>query len=790
MYVLFLLILALQNQITQIQLLMKKTLLTLSIFAFILTSFSQQVVREKVIIENGTGTWCGWCPSAHQGIEDLINAGCEVAPIAYHSGDVFETPQSAARISYYGISGFPTSIFDGVIEEVGGSTSGTTYNAYLPHYNTRIAIPCDYTYGIYGENTSGNNYSVSLVIDLENGTPPADLTAHLVLTETHIPYSWQGEPYVDYCFREMYPDENGTTVDFAGGDQVIINYSITLDASWDIDYIDLIAFLQVESTKEVVQGSMVSILNMPPLQATAGFSSSSIQPCDGSTVDFYDESMGMVTNWWWTFEGGNPATSTDQNPSVTYDTPGVYNVQQVVYDGVVYDTLLLEDYIDVISTPPMAGTPTGQTELCDGNTGYTYNTTGAQWAVDYTWEITPSNAGTIMGTSTTATLDLDPSYVGPIDITVRGNNACGDGIWSDALQTDVYAHPLPFWMSEGSSYCEGTGGVEVTLDGSESGVDYELYLDGVATGTIVAGTGSAISFGNQMGPGIYSTIGYTDYCDTDMYGTAYIHAVDVPDQAGTPEGSSTGCAGGEDDYTTTGAGDAESYIWVLDPLESGDVIGNTTEAIVEWAVDFSGDASLTVQGVNECGEGTFSDPIIVTVEAAPEPVISGESYVYQNSQHNYSCEYHDGSTYDWYVTGGTITAGQGTHEVTVSWGTPGAGSLSVTETTAAGCIGDAEEFGVDIQPMAIEESFMTNINLYPNPAGESLNIELYSEKDASINIAVVNQVGQVMVDDIIALTNGNNKTTINTSDLPNGYYTLKLIAEDGSQVQQKFVIMK
>ncbi|MEN8225992.1 MAG: hypothetical protein ABFS05_11610, partial [Bacteroidota bacterium] len=235
---------------------MKKTLLTLTLLVFIITSFSQQVAREKVIIENGTGTWCGWCPSAHQGIEDLINAGCEVAPIAYHSGDVFETPASAHRISYYGITGFPCSYFDGVIEASGGSTSGTTYNAYLPHYQTRIAIPCDYTLGIYGQNTGGNNYSISLVIDLENGTPPSDLTAQLVLTETHIPYQWQGEDYVDYCERAMYPDQFGTTVDFAGGDQVVISYNITLDAAWDIDYIDLIAFVQEESSKEIHQGTM------------------------------------------------------------------------------------------------------------------------------------------------------------------------------------------------------------------------------------------------------------------------------------------------------------------------------------------------------------------------------------------------------------------------------------------------------------------------------------------------------------------------------------------------------
>ncbi len=85
---------------------------------------------------------------------------------------------------------------------------------------------------------------------------------------------------------------------------------------------------------------------------------------------------------------------------------------------------------------------------------------------------------------------------------------------------------------------------------------------------------------------------------------------------------------------------------------------------------------------------------------------------------------------------------------------------------------------------------MNEISLYPNPAGESLNIELYSQKDANISVQVINQTGQLMLDKTETLATGNNKTSLNTSGLPNGYYTLKLIAEDGTVVQQKFIIMK
>ncbi|RLD78655.1 MAG: hypothetical protein DRJ15_11115 [Bacteroidetes bacterium] len=770
---------------------MKKVFITLLVLTFTASVFAQQVDRERVVLEIGTGTWCGYCPGAAMGADDLVANGCDVAVIEYHSGDSFANTASNARISYYGISGFPTAKFDGVLQYVGGSATQSMYNNYLPLYNQRIVIPCNYTATIYGQN-NGLNYDVTVIVDLEDGTPPTDLTAHLVLTESEIPFNWQGMSELNYVCRAMYPDHSGTTVDFAGGDQVIINYNFTLDAGWDASHVELVTFMQEESSKEVLQGTMVPILDIFPLEASANFSCNNQLPCETTSVDFYDESMGIITSWLWTFEGGTPATSTEENPTVTYNTPGVYDVQLYVEDASVNSTMLKEDYIEVITAPGQAGTPTGPSDLCDGGTGYNYNTTAPSGPVSsYTWEIDPASAGTIMGTSTVATLDVNPAYTGTIDITVRADNQCGDGIWSDAFQATAHTTPSTFWISDGGSYCVGTPGVEVALDGSESGVDYELLLDGVATGTIVAGTGSAISFGNQTDEGIYIVFAFTDYCDINMYGNAYIYPIDVPGQAATPNGDAAVCIGETNEYSTDGAQDAETYIWTLDPEEAGLITGTTVNASVEWSAAYTGEATIAVQGINDCGDGLVSDPFTATVNALPEPEITGDEYVYENTPgYTYSSPDHASAGYAWTVTGGTITNGQGTNEITITWGSIGTGYVNLTETSAAECEGIAVELVVYIQPLAINESFMNEISLYPNPAGESLNIELYSQKDANISLQVINQTGQLMLDKTETLATGNNKTSLNTSGLPNGYYTLKLIAEDGTVVQQKFIIMK
>lgn len=54
----------------------------------------------------------------------------------------------------------------------------------------------------------------------------------------------------------------------------------------------------------------------------------------GRTVTFNDISLGIKPGkWLWEFEGGMPATSTEQNPSVIYPRAGVYKVKLTISKG-------------------------------------------------------------------------------------------------------------------------------------------------------------------------------------------------------------------------------------------------------------------------------------------------------------------------------------------------------------------------------------------------------------------------------------------------------------------------
>lgn len=55
--------------------------------------------------------------------------------------------------------------------------------------------------------------------------------------------------------------------------------------------------------------------------------------CIHDVVTFTDFSAGNIVSWNWEFPGGNPSTSTEQNPQVRYDVTGSYDVTLTVNDG-------------------------------------------------------------------------------------------------------------------------------------------------------------------------------------------------------------------------------------------------------------------------------------------------------------------------------------------------------------------------------------------------------------------------------------------------------------------------
>jgi PKD repeat protein len=89
-------------------------------------------------------------------------------------------------------------------------------------------------------------------------------------------------------------------------------------------------------------------VNDPTEPPVAGFVADVTTIFVGQSVQFTDQSQNNPTAFLWTFEGGTPATSTNQDPLVTYNAPGTYDVTLFVENSAGNDELTQTDYITVL----------------------------------------------------------------------------------------------------------------------------------------------------------------------------------------------------------------------------------------------------------------------------------------------------------------------------------------------------------------------------------------------------------------------------------------------------------
>ncbi|HEY5137831.1 MAG TPA: PKD domain-containing protein, partial [Methylococcales bacterium] len=107
----------------------------------------------------------------------------------------------------------------------------------------------------------------------------------------------------------------------------------------------------------------------------------------------------------------------------------------------------------------------------------------------------------------------------------------------------------------------------------------------------------------------------------------------------------------------------------------------------------------------------------MSVSAQPcadtQPTIAGAQVVVNNQPTVvYSTPNIPGHTYSWTVTGGIITAGANTSQITVNWGLVGAGSVTVTETNPSIPCFSSVTKTVKIQPLLVSYLYYTNTSCY------------------------------------------------------------------------------
>ena len=139
---------------------------------------------------------------------------------------------------------------------------------------------------------------------------------------------------------------------------------------------------------------------------------------------------------------------------------------------------------------------------------------------------TSGSSPNLIFTSNTVTNPLYPTkvnmFIGTTDTNLSvtpGTNAIVDG------NPVLNAAPTAYAVTGSGSFCQDGLGLAVGLSNSDIGVNYQLYSGETAVGSPVAGTGSAISFGNQTaGTYTVTATNTTTLITGSMTGSAVITA--------------------------------------------------------------------------------------------------------------------------------------------------------------------------------------------------------------------------------------------------------------------------
>lgn len=232
--------------------------------------------------------------------------------------------------------------------------------------------------------------------------------------------------------------------------------------------------------------------------------------------------------------------------------------------------------------------------------------------------------------STTSGTDASSSTLASLYIVHQTTPAPPGSFYVDELRiAKTWAEVAPLDCTPGTafnvtpagnnSFCPGDPGIAIGLAGSETGIDYQLKLNGVAVGSALPGTGSALDFGFQTAAGAYTVAASntTTACVGLMTGTATVAANTPPGISVQPSpAQATNSVGGSRTFLVTATGSGLSYQWRhagTNLLNGGSISGATTATLNINPVG-TGDAGTyecVVSG--SCSPAAISDSVVLTV---------------------------------------------------------------------------------------------------------------------------------------------------------------------------------
>ena len=234
-------------------------------------------VKRNPVLEVISSVYCYNCPGAAMAAEAYREEFGKRAVVIEYPGTLHDNPfqnvASRARQKYYNVDGFPTSIVDGVLKQVGGHHTISIYKGVLnlikPKVQKRMTVNAPISIKLSKTLNLTKGYlssSVKLVAKIANeDNRKITGRVHFAIVENHIPFKWEGRDSLYWLERSMNNNASGETITLNIGEDVVMEHEFHIDPKWyettnNPANFELVCFMQNDKTKEIYQGAWIPMV--------------------------------------------------------------------------------------------------------------------------------------------------------------------------------------------------------------------------------------------------------------------------------------------------------------------------------------------------------------------------------------------------------------------------------------------------------------------------------------------------------------------------------------------------
>ncbi len=543
---------------------------------------------EEVVLENISTSNPNWNNKSSFTISDYIAITSTMKVIFETSdlaatGHIVEAAVDAFRVSE---SAYPPFVSTDTLgcpgDQVGFSDpssfgfswswvfeNGNPANSDLQNQSVEYNMSGEYDVTLEVMTKTGQVFTIDGPGFISIGTPPtAEFTLNVDTLQASFTNSSTGGSsyYWDFGDGEMSTEQSPEHPYPAPG-----NYEVTLTVEGTCGPTVL--------TEEIV---------IPAYQPTANFTINQTIGCTPFVVEFSDMSFGFPDSWEWSFPGGDPSTSSEQNPTVTYQGAGSFDVSLKVINQAGENELAFDNIIEVNSAPA---------------TSFGFSNDGAIVSFDNTSTNADSFEWTFNDGSGTTSSDENPSHtfpgVGTFEVTLAATNACGTSYLTE--EVDILAiYPTASFTANQTIGC------------TPFIVEFSDQSLGVPESWQWSFPGGNPAFSSEQNPTItyYNSGTYNvELLVENAAGDSEISQNDLIVVDASPSPGFTFDVTGPDVIFSNNSSNANSYEW-----DFGDMMGNgSTDAEPTYTFPGLGSFEVTLFATNDCGTTSFTETVVISV---------------------------------------------------------------------------------------------------------------------------------------------------------------------------------